>query len=80
MHTAGKKVVRALYKYEPSVITNGTDADHDLPFNKGDHMIIIREYVCQSVCLSICPSVTTHIYTAGRLLLPNMTQSACVGY
>jgi len=50
-------VVRALYKYDPSVITATaatTDADNDLPFNKGDHMIVIREYVRPSVCLSVC--------------------------
>jgi len=35
-------VVRGLYTYEPSV---GNDADNDLRFNKGDVMVVIKEYV-----------------------------------
>jgi len=38
---AGKKVVRALYKYEPSAC--GDETENDLSFNKGDYMVAIRE-------------------------------------
>lgn len=40
--SAGKKVVRALYDYQPSVV-GANDKESDLRFNKGDIMVIIRE-------------------------------------
>lgn len=40
---SGKKVVRALYNYAPSVVAGGDEAENDLNFNKGDVMIVIKE-------------------------------------
>lgn len=40
---AGKKVVRALYDYEPSAVSADDETENDLRFNTGDVMVIIRE-------------------------------------
>jgi len=53
----GKKVVRALYNYAPSVVAGGDEAENDLNFNKGDVMIVIKEYVCLSVHVYVCVCV-----------------------
>jgi len=60
----GKKVVRALYNYAPSVVAGGDEAENDLNFNKGDVMIVIKEYVRLSVrvyvCVCVCVSVSLY--------------------
>ena len=64
----GKKVVRALYNYAPSVVAGGDEAENDLNFNKGDVMIVIKEYVCLSVhvyvcvCVCVCVCVSVSLY------------------
>jgi len=55
LHCVGKKVVRGLYTYEPSVIAD--DTENDLKFNKDDFMVVITEYVRPSVCLCVCVCV-----------------------
>lgn len=69
--TVGKKVVRALYTYEPSLIADDNEAENDLCFNKGDVMIVIKEYVHLSVCLSVC-------LTHSVLLFLSSTACVCV--
>jgi len=42
---AGRKVVRGLYNYEPCEVGASDQDDNDLCFNKGDVVVVIREYV-----------------------------------
>jgi len=64
LHCVGKKVVRGLYTYEPSVIAD--DTENDLKFNKDDFMVVITEYVRPSVRpsvrLSVCVCVCACLF------------------